>query len=69
VILKDFGYTLTTLLVSGLDVASNSVWRWNLEVGMSSCEEIDELGIGDDGCRTIAFSYPFRNVGSDIYVS
>jgi len=69
VILKDFGYTLMVFLVSLLDIASNSVWRWNFEVGVSSHEEVNEFRIRDNGCRAIAFSYPLCNVGTDIYVS
>ena len=65
--LKEFGYTLTAFLVSHLDIMLNSVWRWNFEVGVSSCEEVNEFGIRDNGCRAIAFSYPLRNVGTDIY--
>ena len=66
-ILKEFGYTLTAFLISHLDIALNSVWRWNFEVGVSSHEEVNEFGIRDNGCRVIAFSYPLCNVGTDIY--
>ena len=66
VILKELGYTLTALLISCLDITSNGVWRWNFEVGVSSSEEIDELRVGDDSCRAIAFCYPLCNVGADI---
>lgn len=65
VILKKFGYAFTALLVSCLDIALNSVWRWDFEVGVSCCEEIDKLGVRDDVCGAIAFSYPFCNVGTD----
>ena len=67
VILKKCDYTLTALLISHLDITSDSVWRWNFEVGVSSREEARKLGIRDNGCRAIAFSYPLRNVGPDIY--
>jgi len=45
VFLKEFSYTLTAPLVSCLDITSNSVQRWNFEVGMSSGEKVDELRI------------------------
>jgi len=57
---------LMALLVSCLDIVSNSVWRWNFEVGVSSSEEIDKLRVGDDTCREIAFCYLLCNVGTDI---
>jgi hypothetical protein len=41
VILKELRNTLTALLVSGLDITSNSVWRRNFEVGVASSEEVD----------------------------
>jgi hypothetical protein len=65
VFLKKFGYAFMALLVSCLDIASNSVWRWDFEVGVSCCEEIDKLGVGDNVCGAIAFGYPFCNVGTD----
>jgi hypothetical protein len=67
VLLKKIGYTLMALLVSQLDITLNSVWRWNFEVGVSSCEEVNKLGIVDNCCRAIVFSYPLCNMGSDIY--
>ena len=30
-----------------LDISSNSVWTWNFEVVMSSCEEVNELRVSD----------------------
>jgi hypothetical protein len=57
---------LMTLLVGGLDIMSNSVWRRNFEVGVASSEEVDYLRIGDNRCRAIALSYPLCNVGSDM---
>jgi hypothetical protein len=66
VFFKEFDNTLAALLVSRLDVASNSVWRWNFEVGVPSREEVNEFGIRDDGRRAIAFRYPLCNVGSNI---
>jgi len=57
---------LMALLVSCLDIALNSVWRWDFEVGMSSFEKINKLRIRDDSCRVVAFSYPLCNVGTDI---
>ena len=65
VILKKFGYVFTALLVSCLDIVLNGVWRWDFEVGMSCCKEINKLGVGDDVCGVIAFSHPFCNVGTD----
>jgi hypothetical protein len=35
-------------------------------VGVSGCEEVDELGIQDNRCRAIAFGYPLRNMGTDL---
>ena len=64
-ILKKFGYAFTALLVSRLDIASNSVRRWDFEVGVSCREEIDKLGVGDDVRGAIAFGHPFGNVGTD----
>ena len=61
---EEFGYMFLALLVSCLDVTSNSVWRRACEVGVSCCEEVDELGVRDDGCRVIALCYQFRDVGS-----
>ena len=61
---EEFGYTFLALLVSCLDVALNSVWRRDCEVGVSCCEEVDKLGVRDNGCRAITLCYPFHNVGS-----
>jgi len=69
VFLKELSYTFMALLVSCLDIASNSVGRGNFEVGVSSHEEIDELRISDDRCRTVAFGYLLCNVGADICMS
>jgi hypothetical protein len=69
VILKEFGYTFMALHVRCLDVTSNGVWAWNFEVQMSGCEEVDELGVGDDVCRAVAFCYPLRNMGTDVHKS
>ena len=69
VILKEFRDTFAALQVGSVDVASNSAWRWDLSVGVSSREEIDEFRIGSDGCRAIAFGYPFRNVGTNVHKS
>jgi hypothetical protein len=65
VILKKCGYVFMALLVSCLDIMSNGVWRWDFEMGVSCCEEMYKLGVRDDVCRVIAFSYPFCNVGTD----
>ena len=45
---KEFSYMLMAPLLSCLDIVSNCVQRQNLEVGMSSGEEVDSLRIGDD---------------------
>jgi len=66
VILKELCNPLTALLVSGLDITLNSVWRRDFEVGVASSEEVDELRIRDNGCRAIALSHPLRDVGSDM---
>ncbi len=66
VILQELGNALTALLVSCLDITSNGVWRRNFEVGMSRCEEINELWIGDYGCRAIALGDPLCDVSTDI---
>ena len=66
VLSKERSYTLTALIVCCLDITSNGVRRWNFEVGVSSCEEVDELGIRDNRHRAIAFSYPLRNVRTDL---
>jgi hypothetical protein len=65
VILKKFAYAFAALLISRLDITSNSVWRWDFEVRVSCREEIDKLGVGDNVCGAIAFGYPFCNVGTD----
>jgi hypothetical protein len=41
VILKELCNMLMTLLVGGLGITSNSVWRRNFEVGVASSEEVD----------------------------
>jgi hypothetical protein len=64
---KEFSYMLMAPLVSHLDIMSDRVRRRNFEVGMSSGEEVDELRIGDDCHRAIAFSYPLSNEGAGIH--
>jgi hypothetical protein len=64
-ILKKFGYVFTALLVSHLDTMSNSIWRWDFEVGVSCCEEINKLMVRDNICGAIAFGYPFFNMGTN----
>jgi hypothetical protein len=54
------------LLVSGLDVTSNGVWRRDLEVEVSSREEVNQLRVRDYICRAIALGHPLRNVGTDM---
>ena len=36
-------------------------------LGVFSYKKVGEFRIRDDGCRSIAFGYPFCNVGTDIY--
>jgi len=64
VVSEEFGYTFSALLVSCLDVTSNSVWRRDCEVGVSCREEVDKLRVRDNACRAITLCYPFRDVGS-----
>ena len=64
VVLEEFGYAFSALLVSCLDVVSNSVWRRDCEVGVSCREEVDKLRVRDDACRAITLCYPFRDVGT-----
>jgi hypothetical protein len=54
VVLEEFCYMLLALLISCLDVMSNSVWRRDCEVGVSCCEEVNKLRVRDDGCRVIS---------------
>lgn len=69
VILKELDDTFTALHIGRENVTTNGVRRWNLEVGVSCCEKIDKLGIGDNSCWAIAFGNPFCNVGTDVYES
>ena len=61
-VLKEFGYVFPALLISCLDIASNSVWRWDFGVGVTCREEIDKFGVRHNACRAIAFRDPFCNV-------
>jgi hypothetical protein len=69
VILKELDDMFAALQIGHKNVTTNGVWRWNLEVGVSCYEKIDELRIRDDSCWAIAFSNPFCNVGTDVYES
>jgi hypothetical protein len=40
---EEFGDVFSALLVSHLDIVSNCVQRWDLEVGVSCHEEVDKL--------------------------
>ena len=64
VVSEEFGYMFSALLVSCLDVTSNSVWRRDCEVGVSCREEVDKLRVRDNACRAITLCYPFCDVGS-----
>ena len=63
-VLEEFGYAFSALLVSCLDVTSNSVWRRDCEVGVSCHEEVNKLRVRDDACRAITLCYPFCDVGT-----
>jgi hypothetical protein len=56
----------TALPVSHFDIVLNSVQRWDCEVGVFCCKEVDELGIGGDVRWAVAFGYPFCDVGADV---
>ena len=47
----------------------NSFWTQNFEVGMSSHEKVNELGVRDNAWWAISFSYPLHNVGTDVHQS
>ena len=65
-VLEEFGYTFSALLISCLDVTLNSVWRRDCEVGVSCHEEVtvNKLRVRDNACRAITLCYPFCDVGS-----
>jgi hypothetical protein len=69
VIAKKLDYTLTALLISHIDVMSNGAWRWDLEVRVSHCKEVNKLRVGDNSHGAIAFGYPLCNVGTDAHES
>ena len=47
----------------------NSFWTWNFEVGMSSHEKVNELGVRDNAWLAITFSHPLGNMGTDVHES
>jgi hypothetical protein len=53
------------LQVGCLHIASKSVGRRDLKVGVPSCEHVNKFAVRDDACRAIAFGYPLRDVSSD----
>jgi len=61
VILKEFAYMFMALHLSCLDITLNSFLTGNFEVGMSSNEKFNELGVRDDAWWVITFSYPLGN--------
>jgi len=64
VVLEEFCYTFPALLIHCLDVASNSVRGWDLEMRVSCCEEVDKLRVRNNVYRAITFCDPFCNMGA-----
>jgi len=64
VFLKKFDNALMTNLKQGHDVMGDSVWRWDFDVGSSSCKKFNKFSIFDNKGRPVALHYPLDNVST-----